>query len=84
MENATHEKNHFFMCCGNITFIYNIVQNKISTLIVFIFKNFANFWPDFYIHSGNFVALAVTEILKLIWLEIMMNTIPFINIQNGR
>jgi hypothetical protein len=22
IENATHEKNHFLICCGNITFIY--------------------------------------------------------------
>lgn len=38
---------------------------------------------DFYIHSGNFVAFADTDILKLIWLDIMINTIQLMNIQNG-
>jgi hypothetical protein len=38
----------------------------------------------FYIHSGNFVAFAESDILKFIWLESMIKTIQFINIQNGK
>jgi hypothetical protein len=30
IEKATQEKNHFFICCGNITFIEHIHRNKIS------------------------------------------------------
>ena len=37
----------------------------------------------FYIHSGNFVAFAENDTLKLIWLDNIINTIQFINIQNG-
>ena len=28
IEKAIHEKNHFFICCGNITFIYHFVGIK--------------------------------------------------------
>jgi hypothetical protein len=38
---------------------------------------------NFYIHSGNLVAFAESDILKLIWLESMINAIQFTNIQNG-
>ena len=30
IEKATQEKNHFFICCGNITFIEYVRSNKIS------------------------------------------------------
>lgn len=37
----------------------------------------------FYIHSGNLVAFAENDTLKLIWLDNMIKIIQFINIQNG-
>lgn len=51
--------------------------------IIFIFENFANFWTEFYIHSGNLVAFAEREILKFIWLESIINAIQLTNIQKG-
>ena len=49
IEKAAPEKNHFFICWGNITFIYESFYHvKIFHMdSILIFFNFANFWLDF-------------------------------------
>lgn len=48
MEKAAQEKNHFLICCGNITFIELLHDNKkILHLIIFIYKKYANFMVDY-------------------------------------
>jgi hypothetical protein len=85
IENATPEKNPFFICCGNITFMKYSIRSKNPMLIIFIFLYFANFLAEFcvYIYSGSLVAFADSDILKFIRLEIIMNAIQFANIRKG-
>ena len=47
MEKAAPEKNHFLICCGNITFMELLYEYiNIYVLIILIFLKYANFMRD--------------------------------------
>ena len=69
---------------GTLLSLNIFVGAKILHQLYSFFKISQIFGQNFYNQSGILVALADSDILKFIWLEMIMNTIQFINIQKGR